>query len=136
MSGDNIFKGIDHFELVLPPDEFDRNIDFFSEVLGFEIKSTQKETPPDSPIKKIVFLGLNDSVIELMSVKDPDEMSSKPFQEGYRAIAIEVDDMDETKDYLEENGVEIVWGPKELDGGVRAEIRTPGGLPIELREWE
>lgn len=131
-----MFKGIDHVELVLSHNEFDRHIDFFTNVLRFEIESRQKDTPPDSPIEEIVYLELNGSVVELMSVEDPEEMSSAPFQVGYRAIAIEVSDMEEAECYLEENGIEIVWGPKDLDGSVRAEIRTPNGLPIELREWE
>ncbi len=131
-----MFKGIDHVELVLPPDEFERHIDFFSEILEFKVKSKKEKTPPDSPIKEIVYMELEGSVIELMSVEDPDEMSSEGFQVGYRAIAIEVDDMEEVVDYLEEKGVEIVWGPKDLDGSVRAEIRSPNGMPIELREWE
>ncbi|MEF8835706.1 MAG: VOC family protein [Candidatus Thermoplasmatota archaeon] len=136
MSRDKMFKDIDHVEIVVSPDEFDRHIDFFTEVLRFKIKSSQKDTPPDSPIEEIVYLELNESVVELMSVEDPEEMTSAPFQVGYRVIAIEVSDMEEAECYLEGKGIEIVWGPKDLDGSMRAEIRTPNGLPIELREWE
>lgn len=131
-----MFRGIDHVELVISPDEFEKNLDFFREVLGFKVDSRQKETPSDSPIQEIVFLELDGSLLELMSVEGSSEKSLERFQQGYRAIAIEVDDMAESRDTLEEKGIEITWGPKELDGSVRAEITTPSGLPIELREWE
>lgn len=130
-----MFEGIDHVEIVVPLDEFDRHIGFFSDVFGFEIKSRREKTPPDSPIEKILYMELNGSLIELMSVEDPDEITSGPFQVGYRTIAIEVDDMNEATDYFKEKGIEIVQGPKTVGESKRAEIMTPGGLPIELREW-
>ncbi|KXA99345.1 hypothetical protein AKJ48_02480 [candidate division MSBL1 archaeon SCGC-AAA261O19] len=130
----NRFKRIDHVEIVIPSDEFDETIDFFSDVFGFKIKSRQGG-PPDSQLREIVYMKLGGSVIELMSVENPDGISQSAFQTGYRMIAIEVDDMDGTMDYLEGKGIEITWGPKTIGESVRAEINTPGGLPIELREW-
>ncbi len=52
-----------------------------------------------------------------------------------RMMALEVDDMQTTVDYLKTKGVEIVWGPKVRATYARAEIRDPDGHPIELRQW-
>jgi glyoxylase I family protein len=50
-------------------------------------------------------------------------------------IALEVEDMDRTIEYLRGKGVEISWGPVTLGNSKRAEIRDPNGLSIELRQW-
>ncbi len=50
-------------------------------------------------------------------------------------IALEVDDMQQTADYLKEKGVDIVWGPVVRPTYARAEICDPNGYHIELRQW-
>jgi predicted enzyme related to lactoylglutathione lyase len=50
-------------------------------------------------------------------------------------IALEVDDMQRTADYLKTKGVEIVWGPRVRETYSRAEICDPHGYRIELRQW-
>jgi hypothetical protein len=50
-------------------------------------------------------------------------------------IALEVDDMQNTADYLRTKGVDIVWGPRVRDTYSRAESCDPNGFHIELREW-
>jgi hypothetical protein len=47
-------------------------------------------------------------------------------------IALEVDDMQKTADYLWTKGVEIVWSPKVRETYSRAEICDPNGYHIEL----
>jgi catechol 2,3-dioxygenase-like lactoylglutathione lyase family enzyme len=54
---------------------------------------------------------------------------------GYRMIALEVDDMQRTADYLRTKGVDIVWGPRVRETYPRAEICDPNGYHIELRQW-
>ena len=54
---------------------------------------------------------------------------------GYRMIALEVDDMQKTADYLRTKGVDIVWGPRVRETYSRAEICDPNGYHIELRQW-
>ena len=46
---------------------------------------------------------------------------------GYRMIALEVDDMQKTAEYLKGKGVDIVWGPMVHRTYARAEIRDPNG---------
>lgn len=50
-------------------------------------------------------------------------------------IALEVDDMQKTADYLRTKGVDIVWGPRVRETYSRAEICDPNGYHIELRQW-
>ena len=54
---------------------------------------------------------------------------------GYRMMALEVDDMQKTVEYLGAKRVEIVWGPKVREKYARAEIRDSNGYHIELRQW-
>jgi hypothetical protein len=50
-------------------------------------------------------------------------------------IALEVDDMQQTADYLKTKGVDIVWAPRIRETYSRAEIREPSGYHIELGQW-
>jgi len=50
-------------------------------------------------------------------------------------IALEVDDMQKTIDYLSTMGIVIVWGPRVRETYSRAEICDPNGYRIELRQW-
>ena len=54
---------------------------------------------------------------------------------GYRMMALEVDDMQQTLAYLKGKGVDAVWGPITRERYARAEIRDPDGVHIELRQW-
>ena len=62
------------------------------------------------PLKEIVYLELNGTVVELMSVQNPASLSEEPWQVGYRMIALEVEDMDRAIEYLKGKLVEISWG--------------------------
>ncbi len=126
-----MFKRIDHVEIV--PQNFERTIDFFLNILGFKMKQRHKVNNP--PFLEVAYLQLNDTTVELMSVQNPAPLSSEPWNVGYRAMALEVEDMDQAVAYLKNKGVEITWGPVSLGTSKRAEIETPDGIPIELRQW-
>jgi glyoxylase I family protein len=126
-----MFKRVDHVEIV--PQNFERTIDFFLNILGFKMKQRQKVNMP--PFQEVAYLQLNDTMVELMSVQNPAPLSSEPWNVGYRAMALEVEDMDQAVAYLKNKGVEITWGPVSLGTSKRAEIKTPDGIPIELRQW-
>jgi catechol 2,3-dioxygenase-like lactoylglutathione lyase family enzyme len=76
------------------------------------------------------------TVVELISYEGA-AVDPAPQTEhlGYRMIALEVDDMEKTVDYLKTKGVDIVWGPKVRESYSRAEICDPNGYHIELRQW-
>jgi glyoxylase I family protein len=126
-----MFKRIDHVEIV--PTNFERSLRFYRDVLGFQTWQRQAVDMP--PLGEIAYLKLNDTMLELLAVEGADPPSESEWQAGYRMMALEVEDMEETVAYLEERGVEITWGPVELEDSKRAEITDPDGLGIELREW-
>jgi glyoxylase I family protein len=126
-----MFKRIDHVEIV--PGDFEKTIEFYLNILNFRLKERRKVAMP--PLGEIVYLELNGTVVELMSVQNPVSLSELPWQVGYRMIALEVGDMDRAIDYLKGKLVEIYWGPVTLGNSKRAEIKDPNGLSIELRQW-
>ncbi|MDH3258014.1 MAG: VOC family protein [Deltaproteobacteria bacterium] len=126
-----MFRKIDHVEII--PGDMDRSLDFYVGVLGFSVKIRKKVEMP--PMEEIVYLELNETVLELITVTDPAPAGDAEWQVGYRMIALEVEDMDRAIAYLKEKGIEVTWGPVALGPSKRAEIRDPDGLPIELRQW-
>jgi glyoxylase I family protein len=130
-----MFKRIDHVELVT--DQPERTVKFYTEVLGFKVRSRDRidQTPLGVPLS-LVYLDLGGTTVELMSYEGA-TVDPAPRNEhlGYRMMALEVDDMQTTVEYLRTKGIEIVWGPKVREKYARAEIRDPNGFHIELRQW-
>ena len=76
----------------------------------------------------LVYLDLGGTVVELISYEGA-AIDPAPQAEhlGYQMIALEVDDMQRTTDYLQTKGVDIVWGPRVRETYSRAEICDPNG---------
>jgi len=130
-----MFKRIDHVEIVT--DQLDRTEQFYTDVLGFTVKARDRieRSSLGVPID-LVYLDLGGTVVELIRY-DGAAVDPAPQTEhlGYRMIALEVDDMQKTVDYLSTRGVDIVWGPRVRETYSRAEICDPNGYRIELRQW-
>ena len=130
-----MFKRIDHVEIVT--DQLDRTVQFYTDVLGFKMKTRDRieRSGPGVPID-FVYLDLGGTVVELIAYEGA-AVDPAPQTEhlGYRMIALEVDDMQKTTDYLRTKGVDIVWGPRVRETYSRAEICDPNGYRIELRQW-
>jgi glyoxylase I family protein len=130
-----MFKRIDHVEIVT--DQLDRTVQFYTEVLGFKVKARDRigRSGLGVPID-LVYLDLGGTVVELISYEGA-SVDPAPQTEhlGYRMIALEVDNMQRTADYLGTKGVDIVWGPRLRETYSRAEICDPNGYRIELRQW-
>ena len=130
-----MFKRIDHIEIVT--DQLDRAARFYTEVLGFTVKARDRieQSSLGVPID-LVYLDLGGTTVELIAYEG-DAVDPAPQTEhlGYRMMALEVDDMRKTADYLRTKGVDIVWGPRVRETYSRAEICDPNGYRIELREW-
>src|SRR5258705_12635597 len=104
-----MFKRIDHVEIVT--DQLDRAVQFYTEVLGFTVKARDRieHSGLGVPID-LVYLDLGGTVVELISYEDaPVDPAPQTEHLGYRMIALEVDDMQKTADYLKIKGVDIVW---------------------------
>lgn len=131
-----MFKKIDHVEIVT--DQPDRTVQFYTEVLGFTVKARDRiERSSLGVPMNLVYLDLGGTAVELISYEGA-SVDPAPHTEhlGYRMMAIEVDDMQRTVEYLKTRGVEIVWGPRIRENEyARAEIRDPNGYHIELRQW-
>ena len=84
---------------------------------------------------ELFYLDLGGTVVELISYEGV-SVDPAPEKEhlGYRMIALEVDDMQKTADYLRTKGVDIVC-PRVREAYSRAEICDPNGYHIELRQW-
>jgi catechol 2,3-dioxygenase-like lactoylglutathione lyase family enzyme len=104
-----MFKRIDHVEIVT--DQLDRTVQFYTEVLGFTVKARDRieRSGLGVPID-LVYLDLGGTVVELISYEGA-AVDPAPQTEhlGYRMIALEVDDMEKTADYLRTKGVDIFW---------------------------
>jgi len=95
-----MFKRIDHVEIVT--DQLDRTVQFYTEVLGFTVKARDRieRSGLGVPID-LVYLDLGGTVVELISYEGG-AVDPAPQTEhlGYRMMALEVDDMEKTADYL------------------------------------
>ena len=135
-TGTIMFKKIDHVEIVT--DQPDRTVDFYTQVLGFKVKSRDRiERSSLGVPMNLVYLDLGGTAVELISYEGG-AVEPAPQQEhlGYRMMALEVDDMQRTVEYLKTKGVAIVWGPRIRESRyARAEICDPNGYHIELRHW-
>ncbi len=130
-----MFKQIDHIEIVTDrPEETEQ---FYTEVLGFRVKARDQIARPGSAQSLgLTYLDLGGTTVELISYKGRDVQPAPQSEHlGYRMMALEVDDMNQTVEQLKSNGVEIVWGPVVRDSYARAEICDPNGFRIELRQW-
>jgi glyoxylase I family protein len=130
-----MFKRIDHIEIVT--DQLDRTVQFYTDVLGFKVRAKDRigGAGAGSPLN-IVYLDLGGTTVELIEFEGA-TVAPAPATEhlGYRMMALEVDDMERTLEYLKSKGVETVWGPRTREKYARAEIRDPNGYHIELRQW-
>jgi catechol 2,3-dioxygenase-like lactoylglutathione lyase family enzyme len=127
-----MFKRIDHVEIV--PSNVEKTLDYYQNILGFELKGRVQVNAP--PMKEVIYLMLGDTKIEIISAERPAMKSEEAYQVGYRAIALEVEDMGNAVGYLREKGIEMARGPVDLGTSVRGEIRDPDGLTVELRQWK
>jgi glyoxylase I family protein len=127
-----MFKRIDHVEII--PLDAERAVGFYGDVLGFTMKERIKIGM--GPLEEVIFMGLGDTSLEIVSMKNPLPPSRDAIVAGYRMMAIEVEDMEKAITFLKSKGVEISVEPVSLPGGSkRAEIKDPDGLGIELRQW-
>jgi catechol 2,3-dioxygenase-like lactoylglutathione lyase family enzyme len=130
-----MFKRIDHVEIVT--EQLDRTVAFYTEVLGFTVRSRDRIDRSSLGVPmNLVYLDLGGTTVELISYEGA-SVAPAPRDEhlGYRMMALEVDDMQKTVEYLKTKQIEIVWGPKVREKYARAEIRDPNGYHIELRQW-
>ena len=87
-------------------------------------------------MKEVIYLKLDDTMIEVISVEKPAMKSEEAWQVGYRAIALEVEDMDKLVEYLKTKGMELSMEPRTMGTNKMAEIVDPDGMTIQLMQRE
>ena len=123
-----MFRRIHHVEIV--PSDFEKAIKFYTQIIGFSVDNRFSVNKP--PLEEIAFLRLGDTLLEVFSITEPQPISEGTWRIGCRRIALEVDDMEKTIDYLKANGVSIIQGPIISETSIRAEFEDPDGLSIEM----
>ena len=126
-----MFKRIDHVEIVTG--NLDATLNFYQNILGFKMKERMDMNRP--PLQAICFITLEDTMLEVLAVKDPAPASTNMFQAGYRIMAIEVEDMDKAVEFLKSKGVELSRPYMTMGKSKRGEIKDNNGFTIELRQW-
>jgi len=129
-----MFKRIDHVELVT--DQPERTVAFYTDVLGFKVRTRDKVQSLGGMALDLVYLELGGTTVELITYQG---VTPAPAPEGihlgYNIMALEVEDMDKALAFLQTKGVPCVWGPRKAATYARAEIADPNGYHIELRHW-
>lgn len=129
-----MFKRIDHVELIT--DQPQATEKFYTEVLGFTVRSRGRVPQSNNAVLNLVYLDLGGTTVEMMSYEGAvPSPAPTGLHLGYNLIALEVEDMTKALDFLKTKGVEAVWGPVTLKNAARAEITDPNGYHIELRHW-
>jgi glyoxylase I family protein len=126
-----LFKRIDHVEIITG--KLEETLNFYQNILGFKVK--ERIPMKMGAMQEILFLTLNDTMLEIISVSNPPPASTTPFQVGYVGMALEVGDMDKAVEYLKTKGIEMSRAPVSIGSSKRGEIKDPNGLTIELRQW-
>ncbi len=106
---------------------------FYTEVLGFQIKQEIFRAERNS--YKLDLMLNENYVIELFSFPNPPKRPSFPEAAGLRHLAFEVNDLEETREYLEQKKT----NPEAIRIDEFTEkkftfIADPDGLPIEFYE--
>lgn len=129
-----MFKRIDHIELLTGRPE--RAVKFYTDVLGFRVRATDRiPGTPRGPLD-LVYLDLGGTTVELMTYPEANpEPAPGAGYLGYQMMALEVEDMQQAIAHLRAKGIEPAWGPITREKYARAEIRDPDGNHIELRQW-
>ncbi|WP_396191708.1 VOC family protein [Flavobacterium sp.] len=106
---------------------------FYTDILGFKIVSEVFRKERDS---YKLDLALNDSYcIELFSFPNPPQRVSQPEACGLRHLAFEVNDIEQTRNYLiSKNIASEIIRIDEFTGKNFFFIADPDGLPIEFYE--
>lgn len=113
--------------------DYNKSKSFYSEILGFSIIQESYRAERQS-YKLDLALG-DEYVIELFSFPHPPLRVSRPEAAGLRHLAFEVDDLQKSIDYLNQN--QIVTEPIRVDettGKRFTFFSDPDQLPLELYE--
>ena len=124
-----MLKGIHHAAIICSDYEVSKR--FYTEVLKLEVIAENYREARQS--YKLDLALPNGAQIELFSFPDAPERPSFPEAQGLRHLAFCVDDVQNAKSYLEEQGIEVEpIRVDEFTGRSFTFFADPDGLPLEL----
>ena len=124
-----MLKGIHHAAIICSDYEVSKR--FYTEVLKLEVIAENYREARQS--YKLDLALPNGAQIELFSFPDAPERPSFPEAQGLRHLAFCVDDVQNAKSYLEEQGIEVEpIRVDEFTGKSFTFFADPDGLPLEL----
>ena len=128
---------VDHLEVFAR--DIDETLDFYVNVLGFKRWRKTLSVRDDGSTLHLACVRLGHMMVEI--IQAPPEVVDQPVDQtkvGMRMFALKVDDMAKTIEALARQGVEVFQVPRQSQvfEGLRAEIKDPNGMRIELREWQ
>lgn len=113
--------------------DYEKSKRFYTEILGFTIIAENYRAERQSYKLDLAVNGIY--VIELFSFTNPPQRVSRPEAAGLRHLAFEVDNIDDTTEWLSQNGV--VFEPVRIDeftGKRFTFFADPDNLPVEFYE--
>ncbi|MBB1464968.1 MULTISPECIES: SMU1112c/YaeR family gloxylase I-like metalloprotein [Vibrio] len=124
-----MLKGIHHAAIICSDYEVSKR--FYTEVLKLEVIAENYREARQS--YKLDLALPNGAQIELFSFPNAPERPSFPEAQGLRHLAFCVDDVQNAKSYLEEQGIEVEpIRVDEFTGKSFTFFADPDGLPLEL----
>ena len=129
---DVLLKKLDHIAIICS--DYATSKHFYTEVLGFKV--IREEFRAERRSYKLDLALEGQYLIELFSFPKPPQRPTNPEACGLRHLAFEVDDLDETIDFLKQHGVPTEPLRFNSSLGQRSTfVKDPDGLPIELVEF-
>ena len=111
--------------------DLETSIDFFRRMFGAEVMLRRKLDES----RKIVYLRIGDSMLELMEMGTASEPVDPREHYGVHHIGIKVDDFESAYQDLQAKGADFIGEPLEPTPGIRlAFLREPNGAVIELAQ--
>lgn len=143
-----MIKRMDH--LAVAVSDLEQSLKFYTEILGFEETLRFESKLPG--IKRISFVRLGETTLELIEMENSKEFQDDPAMPGFKHLCLEVDDFDAEFDRLKQAGIKVLEEPHVLNeehlnvgysainvdmkkGLKRAVFADPDGLPIEILKW-
>ncbi len=124
-------SGVHHIAIICS--NYPASKQFYTDTLGFEILREVYREERDSWKLDLKINGLYQ--IELFSFPNPPARPSRPEALGLRHLALKVDNIETSKDYLESKGVPCEMLRTDPQTGKRFTFFSdPDDLPIELYE--
>lgn len=118
-------KGVDHVAIIVK--DMDRSIKFYNEVLGLALIHDGRN---DGGNKKS-FLGIKEKAF--VALTENPEKNLDNISESVSHIAFSVENVEKSKELLEERGVEFIEVKTGADGKTKAyHFLDPDGLELEI----